>query len=30
MTAGENANPVLSKLTLALLEDTGWYKTDYS
>ena len=30
MVAQESGNSVLSRLTLALLEDTNWYKIDYS
>jgi leishmanolysin-like peptidase len=30
MTANYVGTPVISNLTLALLEDTGWYKVDYA
>ena len=30
MTGLFDFNPVLSSLTLALLEDSGWYSVDYS
>lgn len=30
MTASLSMNPVLSRITLALLEDSGWYKPDYN
>lgn len=30
MTGAFDFNPVLSQLTLALLEDSGWYCVDYS
>ncbi|KAF2368611.1 Peptidase M8 leishmanolysin [Trinorchestia longiramus] len=30
MTGTHTQNPVYSRLTLALLEDTGWYTADYS
>ena len=30
MTGEDNGNPILSGLTLAFMEDTGWYKVDYS
>ncbi len=29
MTGIQNGNPVLSRFTLALLEDSGWYWVDY-
>ena len=30
MTSQSTGNFVLSRLSLAFLEDTGWYKVDYS
>lgn len=30
MTGTHTQNPVYSRLTLALMEDTGWYKANYS
>lgn len=30
MTGTHTQNPVYSRLTLALLEDSGWYKANYS
>ena len=30
MTANSVANPVMSRITLAFLKDTGWYDVDYS
>ena len=30
MTTDNIPNPVFSALTMAFLEDTGWYKVDYS
>lgn len=30
MTGTHTQNPVFSRITLALMEDTGWYKADYS
>ena len=30
MTGTYTQNPTFSRLTLALLEDTGWYGVDYS
>ena len=30
MTGTHTQNPVYSRLTLALMEDTGWYRANYS
>lgn len=30
MTGGYTQNPVISRITLALMEDTGWYRANYS
>ena len=30
MTGGYTQNPVISRLSLALMEDTGWYRANYS
>ncbi|XP_017782298.1 PREDICTED: leishmanolysin-like peptidase [Nicrophorus vespilloides] len=30
MTGTHTQNPVISRITLALMEDTGWYKANYS
>lgn len=30
MTGTHTQNPVYSRITLALMEDTGWYKANYS
>jgi len=30
MTGTHTQNPVYSRMTLALMEDTGWYKANYS
>lgn len=30
MTGTYTQNPVISRITLAALEDTGWYKVDYN
>jgi Leishmanolysin. len=30
MTGTHTQNPVYSRLTLALMEDTGWYSANYS
>jgi len=30
MTGTHTQNPVYSRLTLALMEDSGWYKANYS
>ncbi|XP_074652767.1 leishmanolysin-like peptidase [Tubulanus polymorphus] len=30
MTGTYTQNPLISRITLALMEDTGWYKADYS
>jgi len=30
MTGVQTGNPILSWFTLSLLEDSGWYKVDYS
>lgn len=29
MTGVQTGNPILSRFTLSLLEDSGWYKVDY-
>jgi len=30
MTGTHTQNPVYSRITLALMEDTGWYRANYS
>lgn len=30
MTGTHTQNPIISRITLALMEDTGWYKANYS
>ncbi|KAK9872590.1 hypothetical protein WA026_018722 [Henosepilachna vigintioctopunctata] len=30
MTGAHTQNPIISRITLALMEDTGWYKANYS
>lgn len=30
MTGTHTQSPVFSRITLALMEDTGWYKANYS
>lgn len=30
MTGTHTQNPVFSRITLALMEDTGWYRADYA
>jgi leishmanolysin-like peptidase len=30
MTGTHTQNPVYSRITLALMEDTGWYKANYA
>ena len=30
MTGTYTQNPLVSRITLALMEDTGWYSADYS
>lgn len=30
MTGTHTQNPTISRITLALMEDTGWYKANYS
>ena len=30
MTGTYTQNPLVSRITLALMEDTGWYKADYN